>query len=73
MITSIINFTSSARFTLTDEAKQDHPEFDNCVLGIIDQCRSWTKYAPVSADAAGNIIPDLQHARTFFDDEVQPV
>ena len=72
----IIEFISKTAFVLTPEARQElskdlAPELLGSVWGIIDKCRSWTKYAPV-IEANGVAAPDLLNARCFWNDQVMP-
>lgn len=40
------------------------------VLAIYDQCRAWTKYAPVGMDSKGRVC-FVDAPRTYFSDEVE--
>lgn len=74
----MVGFQSSQVWVLTAEAIAEMLEIGtldailaNCFWGIVDQNRSFTKYAPIVADEfSGALVPDLANVRCFFDDSV---
>ena len=66
-----MNFVTNARFNVVDPEIAETLRLS--VWGIVDECRGFTTYAPVTVDDKGEICPDWEWARTFWDDQLERI